>query len=270
MIPDQLLALVPGCEGSHAPLGVVPLPGGQGRNEVLRIDTSQGRFVWRHRLPPVNRPGSAALTELQAHRHAAAAGLAPKILAAAADGSWILMEHVDAPTWTVPQLAATEGLERLGSRLAMLHALEVPAELPAANAPAMALGYLAILRWRDPAAAAALEPLARRVEQVTAELAGAGQRRALVHGDLMVSNMLGPQPLLVDWEYAQASDPGWDFACLLSYYPRLEPALARLLGSAGLDDPETRSHLALQRERFALLNRLWERAYPAPGQGRTG
>jgi thiamine kinase len=270
MIPEPLMALVPGCEDARPPLAVVPLPGGQGRNEVLRIDTVQGRFVWRHRLPPLNRPGSAALNELQAHRHAAAAGLAPGVLAAAADGNWILMEHVDAPTWTEAQLATTAGLEKLGATLATLHALDAPAQVQAADAPAMAQGYMAILRWRDPAAAAALEPLLRQVELLTAELAGTGQRRALVHGDLMVSNMLGPRPLLVDWEYAQASDPVWDFACLLSYYPTLEAGLARLLGSAGVDGPESRARLVLERARFELLNRLWDRAYPAPWQGQTG
>jgi aminoglycoside phosphotransferase (APT) family kinase protein len=192
------------------------------------------------------------------------------VLAAAADGNWILMEHVDAPTWTEVDLAATGGLARLGVRLAMLHGLAVPAGLPVANAPAMAQGYLAILHGRDPGAAAELEPLVGQVQRLTAELAGAARRQVLVHGDLMVSNMLGPRPLLVDWEYAQASDPDWDFACLLSYYPQLESRLTSLLGSAGLQGPAFLESLALQRERFSLLNRLWERAYGASGQGRTG
>src|SRR5690606_42046116 len=54
------------------PQAIHPLPGGEGRNEVLRIDTAEGRFVWRRRLPPVDRPGAAAGTELAAHRLAAA------------------------------------------------------------------------------------------------------------------------------------------------------------------------------------------------------
>src|SRR5690606_9032656 len=88
MIPPHVLAQVPGCANANPPLAIVPLPGGEGRNEVLRIDTTEGRFVWRRRLPPVDRPGAAARTELAAHRLAAAAGLAPAILRAAADASW--------------------------------------------------------------------------------------------------------------------------------------------------------------------------------------
>jgi hypothetical protein len=62
MIPAHVLALVPGCENARPPLAVTPLQGGEGRNEVLRIDTPEGRFVWRRRLPPVDRPGAAART----------------------------------------------------------------------------------------------------------------------------------------------------------------------------------------------------------------
>lgn len=270
MIPDELLELVPGCSQAQPPLRVQGLPGGQGRNEVLRIDTPEGRFVWRRRLLPLNRPGAVALTELRAHRHAAAAGLAPGVLAAAADGSWILMQHIDAQPWSVSELLGADALTRLAGRLALLHQIRVPLDLPAADAPAMARSYLGILQRRDPAAVAALQPLVRRVEQLTSRLASLGMRRALVHGDLMASNMLGPLPLLVDWEYAQVADASWDWACLLDYYPQIESALPRLLAIAGLDRPEDRERLELQRQRFALLNRLWRQAYSPPGPAGAG
>ena len=265
MIPPDVLARVPGCDGTRPPLAVQALPGGFGRNEVLRIDTALGRFVLRRRLGPLDRPGALALTELIVHRTAAAAGLAPGILAAASDGSWLLMEFVAAPLWTEAELRSPDGVERLGGWLAALHSLPLPDDVPVADAPAMASGYLAQVRGRDPVAATVLEPDVARVQHLTRELDGFVRRRVLAHGDLLVSNMLGPQPLLVDWEYAQIADPTWDCACLLSYYPFLETRLPRLLASAGLDDRDDRAHLDLQRERFDLLNRLWERAYPAHG-----
>src|SRR5690606_31809590 len=172
------------------PQAIHPLPGGEGRNEVLRIDTAEGRFVWRRRLPPVDRPGAAAGTELAAHRLAAAAGLAPQVLHAAPDGSWILMEYVDGAEWSPDQLRSAEGVERLGGRLAALHALETPAEVPLADPPAMARGYLDRLRRRDPAAADSLQPLLQRIEAIGDELTALGQRRVLVHGDLTASNLL--------------------------------------------------------------------------------
>lgn len=263
MIPAKVLALVPGCADHEPPLDVVALPGGEGRNLVLRIHTREGLFVWRRRLPPVDRPGALARTELQAHRLAAAAGLAPRVLHAAPDGSWLLMEHVDAPRWRADQLCSAHGAERIGLQLARLHALDSPASVPVADPVAMTEGYRARIAGRDPAAAASLQPLATRIAELGRQIAEQGEARVLVHGDLMVSNMLGPQPLLVDWEYAQAADPAWDWACLLSYYPALGAWTDRLLGAAAQDTPTARARLQLQQQRFALLTSLWQRAYPA-------
>src|SRR5687767_961136 len=148
MIPPEVLAHVPGCEQLRPPRAVRPLRGGQGRNEVLRIDTTEGSFVLRRRLGPLDRPGALAVTELTVHRAAAAAGLAPAVLAAAPDGRWMLMEFVDAPLWTPEGLREHGALERLGGRLALLHSLQPPAGVPVADAPAMARGYLARLRER--------------------------------------------------------------------------------------------------------------------------
>lgn len=263
MIEPEVLARIPGCEDQQPPLAVAQLPGGQGRNLVLRVDTSSGRFVLRCRLPPRDRPGAAALTELRAHGLAAAAGLAPAVLDAAPDGSWILMEYIDAPCWTPAQLCSVHGVQQLGSRLAMLHALAVPAGVPVADPEAMAAGYLERSASRDPGSAQALQPLAAQIGKLGQRLADAGEQVVPVHGDIMASNMLGPMPLLVDWEYAQAADPTWDLACLLSYYPQIEPHLDLLLGAAECSGAEDRARLQLQRERFTLLNRLWDAAYPA-------
>lgn len=262
MIPPHLLSRIPGCSEAEPPLAVEPLPGGQGRNMVVRVETGAGRFVLRQRLAPVDRPGALAMTELRAHSLAAEAGLAPRILDAAANGSWILMEHVDAPAWTSARLESQRGVERLGGFLRKLHALAIPAELPVADAPAMARGYVERLRQRDPASARALQPLVDQVGRLSAVLAPTA-RRVLVHGDVAASNILGAAPLLVDWEYAQAADPGWDFACLLSYYPTMEQRLEPLLDAAGIGDAAARERFRLERERFGLLNRLWDQAYPA-------
>lgn len=262
MIPARVLAKVPGCEDGRLPQSIVRLTGGEGRNEVVRIDTREGRFVWRRRLPPVNRPGALAHSELAAHRQAAAAGLAPPLLHAAPDGSWLLMEFIEGRSWSEQDLLDPAGARRLGERLAMLHALPPPEGVPPADALAMAQGYVERMRRRDPAACSELMPLVQRVEELGRELADLDARRALVHGDLSAGNLLGEAPLLVDWEYAQASDSSWDLACLLSYYPALERHIDLLAGPSGGDTDGGRARLALQRERFELLNLLWQRAYP--------
>jgi thiamine kinase-like enzyme len=86
----------------------------------------------------------------------------------------------------------------------------------------------------------------------------------LNHGDLMAANLVGHgagmQPLLVDWEYAQRTDPTWDVACLLVYYPGIESRLESLLAALGLDSARDRQILSLQRRLFDGLNHLWQRA----------
>jgi aminoglycoside phosphotransferase (APT) family kinase protein len=257
MIPADILALVPGCADGRPPLQVLPLPGGRGCNLVLRIDTTAGRFVLRQRQPPLDRPGAAAQMELRSQVLAAAAGLAPRVINAALDGRWLLMDFIDAPLWTEAQLLSADGVMRLGTRLAQLHALPVPAALPAFDAVAIAHGYIGQLHAVDESVATAHQPLVCRVRELSQAIAGLAGADALNHGDLQIANMLGAAPVLIDWEYAQVVDATYDIACLLTYYPRLEGQLDRLLGSAGLSNLAEQAVLALQRERFSCLDRLW-------------
>jgi aminoglycoside phosphotransferase (APT) family kinase protein len=249
---------MPGCEAGRPPLAVQPLPGGRGCNQVLRVDTSQGRFVWRQRHSPIDRPGSRAADELLAQRAAAAAGLAPAIIAAQPQGQWLLMEFVDAPQWTSEGLHTPAGIDALAQRLAELHALAVPQGLIEVDAAGIARGYLAQLAPVAPREAFELEGLLARIETLGGRLSNNGAGLVLNHGDLTVTNMLGNLPLLVDWEYTQLADRTWDLACLFGYYPGLDAQAPRLLAGYGLA-PGERDRLALQRERFELLNRLWER-----------
>jgi len=257
MIEAGILALIPGCADGRQPLSTEPLPGGRGCNRVLRVDTDAGRFVLRERQPPLDRPGSAARTELLSQLTAAAAGIAPRVINAAQDGSWLLMDFIDAPLWTEQQLLSG-GVERLGEQLALLHSLPVPAAIPIVDTVAIAAGYLRQLGAADPVAADPYLPLLARVQDLSSAMRGLADLAVLNHGDLQLANMLGPEPLLIDWEYAQVVDPTYDIACLLAYYPGLESQLGRLMGSAGLSSLAEQTVLALQRERFACLNRLWK------------
>lgn len=258
-IPPEVLARIPGCEDGRAPLAVQALPGGRGVNRVLRVDTPQGRFVWRCRSGESAGPGSPAWLELGAQRLAAAAGLAPTLVAAAPDGQWLLMEYIDAPSWSHQQLHSVRGVQVLGRRLAQLHSLAVPGDWPGFDPVAIARRYLERLEAGDAAQAREGAQVLARVEVLAGELRSAGPGRALVHGDLVISNMLGPQPLLIDWEYVQVADPGWDIASLLGYYPDLVLLSQDLLDAAGLDGAHGKARLALQYELFGLLNRLWLR-----------
>jgi aminoglycoside phosphotransferase (APT) family kinase protein len=260
VIPVEVLTVLPGCEDGRPPISIRALPGGRGCNSVRRIDTSAGRFVLRQRHDPVNRPGSRALDEISAQRMAASAGLAPQIIAAAADGCWLLMEFVEGPLWTEERLQSRSGLELLGQKLAAFHALDVPAGTADVDAPAMAHGYMQQIAQRDPALTSALAGQLQRVAALSCAIADLSSSRAINHGDLHASNIIGSGPLLIDWEYTQCADPTYDIACLLTYYPSLEAQRDLLLGAASLTAAADRTMLALQRERFACLNRLWSHA----------
>jgi hypothetical protein len=112
------------------------------------------------------------------------------------------------------------------------------------------------------------------------------------HGDLNASNLIGPLPMLVDWEYAQLAtgqaqsilerdpaaaaqvnalvavrgssrwiaDPVYDLACLSVYYPGLRLRGEELLGMAGITDADGAVRLRLHAQMFDSLNRLWEGA----------
>jgi aminoglycoside phosphotransferase (APT) family kinase protein len=78
------------------------------------------------------------------------------------------------------------------------------------------------------------------------------------HGDLSADNLIGPLPMLVDWEYAQLADPVYDLACLSVYYPGLQLRGEELLFAAGITDANGATRLQLHAQMFNCLNRLWE------------
>lgn len=265
MIEEALLARVPGCEHGEPPLQVEPLSGGRGCNDVMRIDTGAGQFVLRRRHSPLDRPGSLSRNELLSHHLAAVAGLAPRLIDAAENGEWLLMEFVPGETWSESRLLAAAGIDALGAQLRRLQAVPLPEELPSIDAPAIARGYLRMIAARDPALAGGLVQELRAVEADSRELESMVDRATLNHGDLQAANMLGPGPVLVDWEYAQRSHPTYDVACLLAYYPALQAQLERLLAACGLDSEGDRRILSLQQRLFARLNRLWQLAHTETG-----
>lgn len=262
LIPAQLLGRIPGCVDGRSPAEVLALTGGGLHNRCLKVTTREGRFVLRWRVDPGERPGATGPQELRCHLAAASMGIAPPILDASPDGQWMLMEYVDAPVWQESDLCDPARLERLGERLAQLHDLAPPG-VKSLDAPAIVEGQAALILARDPDAGARLEGLQARARELSVRIEGHAARTVLNHGDLAAANLLGPQPMMVDWEYAQRADPVYDIACLLSYYPRLEPQLDRLLGAAGLADAACRERLALHRDLFDVFNALWNEAHGA-------
>ena len=164
--------------------------------------------------------------------------------------------------WTPPQLQASEGLRSLGACLQRLHAIAPPSDLAAFDPVSIATGQAQAILARDPAAAEEVDTLVARTRELAAQCAAFAATPMTTHGDLVASNVIGPVPMLVDWEYAQLADPVYDLACLSIYYPGLRPRGGELLDAAGITDADAAARLQLYVELFDSLNRLWERAQP--------
>jgi thiamine kinase len=257
VIASEVLAQVPGCENGRPPDAITRLNAASRTRSVWQLQTRAGQFVVHQQLPNPDEKSSSAAWELTAHRFAAAAGIAPPVLAAAVDGSWMLTRYLPDPSWVESYLQTDLGIDALGSILVQLHQRAVPVDWPAMDATQIALNYAGQLRAGKFATDSSkdIDPLLTRIRQLSAEIAQGTDRRCLNHGDLVVSNMLGPW--LIDWEFAQVAHPTYDIACLLVYYPQLEAQKSRLLAATALDSPHDHALLTLQCECFAGLNQLW-------------
>jgi thiamine kinase-like enzyme len=233
-VRERLARLPPFAGRPLDDLAIVPLAGLTNRS--FRIEDGNAAYVLR--LPG---RGSADYVDRHAEaRNAAIAariGVAPELVAAAADDGVLLTRFL--PGATPLDAAALRDPARLGAAarlLARLHGSgatfagervysatltlyrRLAAEHGADEAPALA------------AACAAAAPLVRA-------LAAAGAPLAPCHIDPTPANFLAvPEPgggerlYLIDWEYASMADPAWD--------------LANLAGEAGLDAGERSALIA--------------------------
>jgi thiamine kinase len=258
--PPWALARVPGLADGEPPLMVAPLSGGS-VNEVFRVDSRLGRFVVRLNGPAWRRPGVDRERELALHRAAAAAGIAPPVVAAEPQAEGLLiMQYQHGNVWREQDFEDVAALRRLGERLQMLHSLAAPAIEPF-DPWAVAQDYLRQIP--EPPAAAALA----RLERSCTGLARQSPRACIAHGDLAQNNLLeGSRLWLLDWEYAQLSDPLMDIACVLAYYP-VARHRAEFAAAAGLGAQAAGEELAQRISIYQGLSWLWHLARGEEGPG---
>jgi len=205
---------------------VEPLAGGTRRRSwLVRFADGEPAVL---RMP--EWPSNALLdvaTESRAMAAAAAAGVAPAVIAADAETGVLLTQYRPGTSWTTDDARKADNIERLAVVLRALHA--VPAELPVFAAERIARRYLAALPpdTREPEAAKwgeELKALARRYDRCYAPT-------AFCHNDLVAANVLDDGELaLVDFEYAVRADALLD--------------LANVAGMNGFDGEQQRALLA--------------------------
>ena len=254
---DEALGCVPGGRGDVRQ--VAGLDGGA--NATWRVDTAQGAFVVRLHGDWTHTAGVDRRREAQLHRAAAQAGLAPAIIAADPAGRFLVTEFAAGDVWQAQDLGNPARLARLARQLGELHALPVPQVAPwslgslvAAHAERLTAGA---------GSAAPLAPMLYRAQAILAETAAA-RPPCIVHNDVNHANLLGPDPVLVDWEYAAVADPLSELACLLAYYPEAAPHLPLLLAESGL----SAAHADPLRDLawvYTLVSWLWYQRYDLAG-----
>jgi thiamine kinase len=255
--PAWALARVPGLARGARACRIERLGGGT-VNEVFRVDSAVGRFVLRLDGAAWRRPGVDRARELVLHRAAAQAGLAPALIDAAPEAHGLLiMEYQDGRLWHSSDYDDVHALRHLGERLYALHRLPVPA-VEAFDPWQVALAYARQIGGVF--ADATAEPL-RRLQAVCAELRLGDAATSVVHGDLWQGNLLqGSRLWLLDWEYAQVSEPLMDVACVLAYYPAAERHRSELAAAAGFDVRARGDALSARVYVYRALAWLWHLA----------
>ena len=255
--PDWALARVPGLASGASAQRIERLGGGT-VNEVYRVDSAAGSFVLRLDGAAWRRPGVDRARELILHRAAAAIGIAPPLLAAEPQARGLLvMEFLPGRIWEAADYGDVDALRRLGERLYALHRLPPPA-VEAFDPWRVAQAYVQQI---DAAHTAALERPLQRLQALSAQLRTGQAAMTVVHGDLWQGNVLqGSRLWLLDWEYAQLSDPLMDVACVLAYYPAAERYRVELAAAAGLDARALAAALSDRVFIYRALSCLWHLA----------
>lgn len=183
------------------------------RNSIWRI---RGRdYDWIARIAH-ERPNLQldVRQEYAAHSAAAAAGMAPKIVLAEPGQRLLLMEFVPGVPWSAADVR--NRIPRLASRLRALHALAPPEALASFD---LVDGVISLITRLDRLSVSGLdtEGLRSRATSLAQDYRSSSQP-AFCHNDLHHLNLLGVEPLFIDWEYAAIGDPQMDLAAVATYH----------------------------------------------------
>ncbi|MEY4377724.1 MAG: hypothetical protein RJB26_2274 [Pseudomonadota bacterium] len=245
------------------------LPGGT-VNLRVRVsgETNAGEQHWFVRFAGHASPalGAQLTTEALAHEAAAAAGLAPALVQVDAANGVLVSAWWPGQAWRWRQ--ARRGIDRFAALAARLHAIPVPAGLPALN-PSKAARFLLADLPAGPRTASTLQGAAfRAMERALmpaspappTESAAAGiTAPVLVHSDPHAGNILEAADgtlCLVDFEYAGSGAPVHDLAVFATSHDLSGPQRQTLLAAYAAAGGTHISTIAL-RHACGVADALW-------------
>ncbi len=250
------LAAVP--DWGRAPLldRVIPL-GRAGPNASFRVMTAAGAWVLRvvHDVDLARLLGVDPQREQALQQCAAAAGIAPALVAADPDGRWQLRPWVEGRVWSANELEHPQSRGRLAHSLRDLHRIAPPADA------VVTLDPLAVVRgWCERLGDAAPRGALDEIRAALTRIDSARRGTAIIHSDVHAGNVIdaGDRLWLIDWEYAHVGDPLCDVAALLASAPQLGARSEELLQGLGLAGCVAPGELEAWTRIYRRINSLWQ------------
>ena len=200
-------------------------------NRNLKVTTPDGVYVAR-----LSSPESALLAIDRANEHAnsraaAASGAAPAVIAFAPEVSVLVVEFVEAATWTNDDVLLPENASRVADVCRRLHA--GPRFVNDFDMLRLQPQYLALVRERGFRLPDRYLDFAPHVAALAAALAARPRATVPCNNDLLAANILdaGDRLWLIDYEYSGNNDPFFEIGNLWSEAAGTPEDLERLVAA---------------------------------------
>jgi thiamine kinase-like enzyme len=211
MQPDELESVA----ARHVPgTGNLEIqPSGKGLiNETYRVLRDGGAFALRVAAATPYDLGVDRAWEARVLECARSADLAPALEYCDPQRGILIVRWVDGRSWSPVDVRRKSSLSRMAQLLRRVHALTMPAPARLTSPMTWIDHYSAAACTRDSSSGAALWDASRGRLAALAALPRVDP--VVCHSDLHTLNLIdrGDSLVLLDWEYAHASDPLWDLA----------------------------------------------------------
>jgi thiamine kinase-like enzyme len=211
MQPDELESVA----ARHVPgTGNLEIqPSGKGLiNETYRVLRDGGAFALRVAAATPYDLGVDRAWEARVLECARSADLAPVLEYCDPQRGILIVRWVDGRSWSPVDVRRNSSLSRMAQLLRRVHALTMPAPARLMSPMTWIDHYSAAACTRDSSSGAALRDASRGRLAALAALPRVDP--VVCHSDLHTLNLIdrGDSLVLLDWEYAHASDPLWDLA----------------------------------------------------------
>ncbi|MGB5104980.1 MAG: phosphotransferase [Steroidobacteraceae bacterium] len=243
---------------ANCPFEIVP--GGLSNHAWRAGHAGESCFI-RLGASDAERLGVDRASECRMLAIAAAAGLAPQVIACDPASRLLVTRFVPGRHWSRTDAGDPRNLRRLGESLQRLHALPPTTDVRRLDFPVQAAQLEAGLAQHESIPVALQGPAQGALEVLHARQAPV----TLCHNDLHHLNVIddGGRLWLVDWEYSGAGDPLFDLAGLICLHQLSGALRAAFLEAYGHPCLATGAELDAACRLFDYVQWLWFRLWMA-------